>query len=142
MPSISSERSTIRRILQRNGILPAPERDKGMPWNTFLRAHWRAITAAKFFSLEIITRNGLVRYFVLFAMDLKTRRLEVAGIIRQSCGERMKQVARNLTDAVDGCLKKTQHLIHDRDPLTKGSVQRRERLGECSAISNGRWRDE
>ena len=54
-----------------------------MPWETFLKAHWGAIAAADFFSLEIITRAGLVRYFVLFVIDLKTRRVEVAGIIQQ-----------------------------------------------------------
>jgi transposase InsO family protein len=110
-------RNTIKRILQENGIEPAPERGKQMPWDTFLKAHWGAITAADFFSLEIITRAGLVRYFVLFVIDLKTRRVEVAGIIQQPYGEWMKQMARNLTDVVDGFLLKTKYLIHDRDPL-------------------------
>ena len=110
-------RNTIKRILKENGIEPAPERGKGMPWDTFLKAHWGAIAAADFFSLEVITRAGLVRYFVLFAIDLKTRRVEVAGIIQQPCGEWMKQIARNLTDVVDGFLKRTKYLIHDRDPL-------------------------
>jgi putative transposase len=67
--------------------------------------------------LEIVTRTGLVRYFVLFVIDLKTRRVEVAGIIQQPYGEWMQQVARNLTDVVDGFLRKTRYLIHDRDPL-------------------------
>ena len=49
--------------------------------------------------------------------DLKTRRVEVAGIIQQPYGEWMQQVARNLTDVVDGFLKKIKYLIHDRDPL-------------------------
>ncbi len=88
-----------------------------MSWDTFLKAHWGAIAAADFFSLEIITKAGLVRYFVLFVIDLKTRRVEVAGIVQQPCGEWMKQIARNLTDVVDGFLKKTGYLIHDRDPL-------------------------
>ena len=111
------ERNTIKRILKENGVEPAPERGRGMPWETFLKAHWGAIAAADFFSLEIITKAGLVRYFVLFVIDLKTRRVEVAGIIQQPYGEWMKQIARNLTDVVDGFLKKTKYLIHDRDPL-------------------------
>ena len=88
-----------------------------MGWDTFLKAHWGAIAAADFFSLEIITRAGLVRYFVLFVIDLKTRRVEIAGIVQQPNGVWMKQIARNLTDAVDGFLNQTQYLIHDRDPL-------------------------
>ena len=110
-------RNTIKRILKNHGIEPVPERGKAMSWDTFLKAHWGAISAADFFSLEIITRAGLVRYFVLFVIDLKTRRVEVAGIIQQPNGEWMKQIARNLTDVIDGYLKKTEYLIHDRDPL-------------------------
>jgi transposase InsO family protein len=64
-------RSTIRRILTERGIEPAPLRGKTMPWKTFLKAHWGAIAAADFFSVEVLTRGGLVRYLVLFVIDLK-----------------------------------------------------------------------
>ena len=92
-----------------------------MSWETFLKAHWGAIAATDFFSVEVLTRMGLVRYFVLFIIDLKTRKVEIAGISRQPNGEWMKQVARNLTDVDDGFLRQARYLIHDRDPLfTKG----------------------
>jgi transposase InsO family protein len=111
-------RNTIKRILVENGIDPAPLRRKGMSWETFLKAHWGAIAATDFFSVEVLTRSaGLVRYFVLFIIDLKTRRVEVAGIAQQPDGEWMKQIARNLTDADDGFLNEAHYLIHDRDPL-------------------------
>jgi len=54
---------------------------------------------------------------VLFVIDLKTRRVEIAGIVRQPDGEWMKQIARNLTDADSGFLNGAHYLIHDRDPL-------------------------
>ena len=73
-------RNTIKRILLDNGIDPAPLRDKGMSWETFLKAHWGAIAATDFFSVEVLTRKGLVRYFVLFIIDLQTRRVAIAGI--------------------------------------------------------------
>ena len=76
-----------------------------------------SIAATDFFSVEVITRSGLVRYFVLFAIDLKTRRVEIAGILPRPNGEWMSQVARNLTDCDDGFLKEARYLIHDRDPL-------------------------
>ena len=66
-------RSTIQRILKEYGIEPAPLRGKTMPWNTFLKAHWGAIAAADFSTVEVLTRGGLVRYLVLFTIDLKTR---------------------------------------------------------------------
>ncbi len=58
-------RNTIKRILVEHGIDPAPLRRKGMSWGTFLKAHWGAIAAADFFSVEGLTRAGWVRYLVL-----------------------------------------------------------------------------
>ncbi len=110
-------RNTIKRILLDNGIDPAPVRGKGMSWETFLKAHWGAIAAIDFFSVEVLTRAGLVRYLVLFIIDLKTRRVEIAGLAPQPDGEWMEQIARNLTDCDAGFLTGTRYLIHDRDPL-------------------------
>ena len=67
--------------------------------------------------VEVITRSGLIRFFVLFVIDLKTRRVEIAGILPYPNGEWMKQIARNLTDCEEGFLNGSCHLIHDRDPL-------------------------
>jgi transposase InsO family protein len=110
-------RNTIKRILLDNGIDPAPVRNKGMSWETFLKAHWGAIAATDFFSVEVLTRTGLVRYFVLFIIELQSRRVAIAGIAKQPDGAWMKQIARNLTDVEDGALTSAQYLIHDRDPL-------------------------
>jgi transposase InsO family protein len=110
-------RNTIKRILIENGIDPAPLRSKGMSWETFLKAHWGVIAATDFFSVEVLTRFGLIRYFVLFVIDLQTRRVEIAGIVQQPNGQWMQQVARNLTDCGEGFLTGVHYLIHDRDPL-------------------------
>ncbi len=108
-------RNTIKRILLENGF--DPMRKRGMSWRTFLKAHWGAIAAIDFFRVEVITRSGLVWYFVLFVIDLKTRRIEIAGTIQQPEKEWMSQIARNLTDSEDGFLNGSRYLIHDRDPL-------------------------
>ena len=110
-------RNTIKRILLDNGIDPAPLRDKGLSWETFLKAHWGAIAATDFFSVEVLTRKGLARYFVLFIIDLQTRRVVIAGIVQQPNGQWMQQIARNLTDVDDGFLNGCRYFIHDRDPL-------------------------
>jgi transposase InsO family protein len=116
-------RSTIQRILKEHGIEPAPLRGKTMPWKTFLKAHWGAIAAADFFSVEVLTRGGLVRHLVLFVIELKTRRVHVAGVTAQADGTWMAQIARNLTDAVAGPLQGFGHLIVDRDPLYTAHMQ-------------------
>jgi hypothetical protein len=110
-------RNTIKRILADAGLEPAPERGKRTTWKTFLKAHWGAIAAMDFFTVEVLTWRGLVRYFVLFTIDLKTRRVHIAGIVHEAYGQWMEQVARNLTDPVEGFLRDKRYLIHDRDPL-------------------------
>ena len=92
-----------------------------MPWSKFLKAHWEAIAAADFFTVEVWTRVGLVRYLVFFVIDLSTRRVEIAGIAPVPNGLWMRQVARNLIDDLGGFLREKRFLIHDRDPLyTRG----------------------
>jgi putative transposase len=99
------------------GIEPAPKRGKGMDWSTFIKIHLGEIVAADFFTVELLKPFGLVRYYVLFVMDIQTRRVHIAGIVHQPYGEWMKQIARNLTDSVDGFLLGKRYFIHDRDPL-------------------------
>jgi len=110
-------RSTIARILKAHGIEPAPQRHKGMSWATFLKSHWEVLAATDFFTVEVMTLRGLVRYHVLFVIELCTRRVQIAGIVPEPDGRWMAQVTRNLTDAVDGFLRNKRYLIHDRDPL-------------------------
>jgi putative transposase len=73
----------IKAILKDYGIEPAPQRRTKMPWKTFLAAHRDGLAAADFFTVEVLTMTGLVRYVVLFVMKLKTRTAEIAGITRQ-----------------------------------------------------------
>ena len=61
--------------------------------------------------------TGTVRYMVFFAIVVKTRAVEIAGIATHPDGKWMQQMARNLTDSVDGFLRNAAYLIHDRDPL-------------------------
>jgi hypothetical protein len=88
-----------------------------MSWKTFLKAHWGAIAATDFLTIEVVTWRGLVRYFVLFVIDLETRWIEIAGVVDSPDGAWMSQVARNWTDCEDGFLLHSRYLIHDRDPL-------------------------
>ncbi len=110
-------RGTIADILARQGIEPAPERERKTTWKEFLEQHWDLIVAADFFTIEAWTRRGLQRFIVLFLIELSTRKVEIAGIASSANGLWMNQIGRNLTDAVDGILKGKRYLIHDRDPL-------------------------
>ena len=105
--------STIGKVLKDHGIRPAPDRPTS--WRTFLRAHWGEVAGMDFFTTEVWTPLGLTTFYVLFLIDLKTRRAHVAGITTTPDGAFMAQVARNLTDAEDGFLRAHRFLICDRD---------------------------
>ena len=111
--------TTIANVLKENGIKPAPDRPSS--WRSFLRAHWGQVAATDFLTTEVWTPRGLKTYFVLFVIDLKTRRVHIAGITEHPTDSFMAQVARNLTDAVDGFLKDHRVLVCDRD--TKFTAQ-------------------
>ena len=67
-----------------------------------------------FFTTEVWTVRGLVTYYVLFVIDLRTRRVHFAGATPNPDESFMAQTARNLT-AVDGFLAGHRFLICDRD---------------------------
>jgi putative transposase len=113
-------RATIANILREYGIDPAPERDKHMPWSTFLRAHRECPVATDFLTLEVCTIRGLVTHYVLFFIDIANRAVKIAGITPHPDNRWITQIARNLTDLNDGFLRGKRYLILDRD--TKYSV--------------------
>ena len=117
-------RNTIKRILQENGIDPAPERGKRMSWATFIKAHLGVIVGMDFFTVEAVTWLGLVRYHVLFAIDIATRKVEILGIAVNPGGHWMEQIARNLVDSLDGFLLGKRYLLLDRDPLYTQAFRR------------------
>ena len=104
------------RILHDHGIDPAPERSRRMLWKTFLQAPWEGLTACDLFTVEVLTLAGLQRYLVFFVTALQSRRVTIAGIHPQPYGTWMEQMARNVTDPVDGCVRRARYLMHDRDP--------------------------
>ncbi len=108
-------RGTIANVLTEHGIIPAPERGKKTKWRDFLRTHWDVLGATDFFSVEVWTTKGLVTYYVLFFIELSTRRVEITGITPNPNDAFMAQAARNLVDCEDGFLRDKRYLIHDRD---------------------------
>ncbi len=107
--------TTVGNILRAHGIEPAPDRERRTTWSTFLKAHWDSISAADFTTVEVWTRSGLVTFYILVVMHLKTRRIEIAGATPHPNSEWMQQVGRNLTDCVDGFFRLSTHVILDRD---------------------------
>ena len=108
-------RGTVANVLKRNGIEPAPDRNKRTTWSTFLKAHWQVLAASDFFSVEVWTPRGLLTHYVLFVIALADRAVHIAGITTRPDEAWMLQVGRNLTDENSGALATKRYLIIDRD---------------------------
>ncbi len=100
-----------------------------MQWSTFLEAHWGAVCAADFFTVEVLTPLGLSRRHILFVMDLETRAVEIAGIVAEPYEQWVMNTVRGLLDQVDGFLLGKRYLILDRDPVFTKRV--RQMLGRA-----------
>jgi putative transposase len=107
-------RGTIANVLKGAGMEPAPERRQGMTWKEFLKTHWEVLAATDFFTVELWTAKGLIRYHVLFVIRLATREVEIAGLVPEPNAAWMLQVGRNLIDPWAGFLRSSRYLIHDR----------------------------
>ena len=108
-------RTTIAKTLKDHGIQPSPERPTS--WKAFLKSHADVIAGADFFTVDVWTRRGLVTHYVLFVIHHASRMVEIAGVTTNPNGSFMAQVARNLTDGVDGFLRENRFLVLDNDSL-------------------------
>jgi putative transposase len=106
---LSVSPSTVRRLLARAGLGPAPRRS-GPSWREFLRAQAANVVACDFFTVETAL---LRRYYVLFFIELQTRRVHLAGTTTNPDGQWVTQQARNLS--LSGALEDVRFLIRDRD---------------------------
>jgi putative transposase len=106
---VSVSPSTVRRLLARAGLGPAPRRS-GPSWREFLRAQGASVVACDFFTVETAL---LRRYYVLFFIELQTRRVHLAGITANPDSRWVTQQARNLS--LSGALDDVKFLIRDRD---------------------------
>ncbi|MCA9124481.1 MAG: transposase [Planctomycetaceae bacterium] len=106
---------SVGNILKEHGIEPAPTRARTTSWLTFLKAHWDVLAAIDFTTIEVWTKGGLVTFYLLFVMELKTRRVHFAGCTVHPDETWMNQIARNLTNVEDGFLNGKRYLLMDRD---------------------------
>src|SRR5262249_11791365 len=102
--------ATVANILKANDIEPTPTRKRQTSGPTVLLAHWNVLVAIDFTTIEVWTRSGLVTYYLLFVMELATRRVHFAGLTVNPDEPWLKQVARDLT-ADGGFLNSMRHFL-------------------------------
>jgi putative transposase len=103
--------STVWTILKKAGIEPAPRRLEPS-WAEFLRQQAASILECDFLTVDTLF---LKRFYVLFFIELATRRVHLAGITTNPDGRWVTQQARNLLMQLDDEGIRPQFLIRDRD---------------------------
>src|SRR5512132_3052492 len=106
--------STVRRLLAHAGLGPAPRRP-GPSLREFLRIQAASIVACDFFTVDTAL---LRRSYVLFFIELQTRRVHLAGATTNPDGRWVAQQARNLS--LTAALGDITFLIRDRDTKFAG----------------------
>jgi transposase len=113
---ISVSATSVRTILTRHGLPPAPQRNEHS-WRDFLRQHAATTLACDFFTVETA---WLKRIYVLFFLSLESRRIELVACTGNPTGAWTAQQARNLLMTLDDREQPLRFLIHDRDAKFNG----------------------
>src|SRR6266498_5077230 len=108
--------SSVRAILIRHRLPPAPERDR-LSWRLFLRQQATTMLACDFLTVETV---WLTRIYVLFFLSLERRRIEFVASTSNPDGRWVAQQARNLLMRLGDREQAVRFLLHDRDSKFSG----------------------
>jgi putative transposase len=103
--------TTVKKILREAGLGPAGSRS-GLSWRAFLQQQAQSMLAVDFFTVETI---ALQRLYVLFFIELGSRRVHFAGCTANPTGPWVTQQARQFTWTLQERPGSFRFLIRDRD---------------------------
>ncbi len=103
--------STVWTILRQAGVEPAPRRIDSS-WREFLRRQAESIVECDFLTADTVF---LKRFYILFFIELASRRVHIAGITANPDAAWVTQQARNLVMRLDDERVPVRFLIRDRD---------------------------
>jgi putative transposase len=109
--------STIWAILRRHGIEPAPRREE-LSWSQFLRAQASAVIACDFLTVDTV---WLRRLYVLFFIELGSRRVHFGGVTASPHERWVTQQARNLLMTLAEHERPVRVLVRDRDSKSRAA---------------------
>ena len=101
-----------RILLENRGLRTVTGTRGGMTWREFIRTHRQSMLAVDFFTVETI---WLQRLYVLFFIELGSRRVHLAGCATSQTAAWVTQQARQLTWTLADRRTSFRFLIRDRD---------------------------
>jgi len=107
-------KSSVKNILKENSLDPAPERGKDS-WDNFIKRHFQTLWACDFFTKQVLTPLGPKMFFILFFINIKTRKVHVAGFAQYPKQEWVNRQTRNFLSLLDSNKNDKKLLLRDRD---------------------------
>jgi len=114
----NASRTAIRNVLKRHSIVPAPVRSGSTGWRRLMTHYKDQILACDFFTVETI---WLKTIYVLFFIELSSRRIHLAGVTANPNEIWVTQQARQLIWELDGRETPLRFLISDNDGKFTGA---------------------
>jgi putative transposase len=104
--------TTVRNVLDRNSIVPAPFRYGSIGWKTMMNHYKDQLLACNFFTIETIFLRTV---YVLVFIEIGSRRVHLAGISSQPDSQWVAQQARQLVWQIEEAETNFRCLIRDND---------------------------
>ena len=107
-------KTNVKNILKENDTDPVPQRPQDS-WDNFIRRHFQTLWACDFFTKQVLTALGPRMFFVLFFINIKTRRVYIAGATQFPNQEWVNKQTKNILPLLAGNKNGRSLLIRDRD---------------------------
>ncbi len=109
--------TSVRKLLIEAGLGPAGKRG-GLSWREFIRRQAQSMIACDFFTVDTI---ALRRIYVLFFIEVSSRRVHLAGMTENPDGAWVAQQARNLTWGLQERECRLRSLLREGDAKFAGA---------------------
>ena len=112
-------KSGVKNILKENNLDPAPKRSKDT-WNSFIKRHFQTLWACDFFTKQVLTPLGPKMFFILFFINIKTRKVHIGGLTQYPSQKWVNKHTKDIMPIICGDKDSKNLLIRDRDKKFSG----------------------
>ena len=112
-------KSSVKNILKENNLDPAPQRSQDS-WDSFIRRHFQTLWACDFFTKQVLTPLGPRMFFVLFFINVKTRKVYITKTSQYPNQEWVNKQTKIILPLLNSNQDGKKLLIRDRDTKFSG----------------------